>query len=147
MKYNDNGEYKDIYIKTFDTLPVGTEVDYDGETVPDGWSEIQDYSTSEIDTGKVWIDGRPIYRIVFTGTITSVSNLKVGTISNFREAINIYGITSMNNYSTSIIQYWDSSIKCITQINNANGDVYINAGSSSANQLYKVIVEYTKTTD
>lgn len=40
MKYNDNGEYKDIYIKTFDTLPVGTEVDYDGETVPEGWSEI-----------------------------------------------------------------------------------------------------------
>ena len=40
MKYNDNGEYKDIYIKTFDTLPVGTEVDYDGETVPDGWSEV-----------------------------------------------------------------------------------------------------------
>lgn len=40
MKYNDNGEYKDIYVKTFDTLPVGTEVDYDGETVPDGWSEI-----------------------------------------------------------------------------------------------------------
>ena len=40
MKYNDNGEYKDIYIKTFDTLPVGTEVDYDGETVPEGWREI-----------------------------------------------------------------------------------------------------------
>lgn len=147
MKYNDDGIPTDIYIKTFDTLPVGTEVDFDGEVVPDGWSEIQDYSTSEINTGKVWIDGRPIYRIVFNGTITSVSNLKVGTISNFREAINIYGITSMNNYSTSITQYWDSSIKCITQINNANGDVYINAGSSSANQLYKVIVEYTKTTD
>ena len=43
MKYNDNGEYKDIYIKTFDTLPVGTEVDYDGETVPTGWSEISGY--------------------------------------------------------------------------------------------------------
>lgn len=40
MKYNDNGEYKDIYIKTFDTLPVGTEVDYDGEIVPEGWSEV-----------------------------------------------------------------------------------------------------------
>ena len=42
MKYNDNGEYKDIYIKSFDTLPVGTEVDYDGETVPSGWTEVDD---------------------------------------------------------------------------------------------------------
>ena len=42
MKYNDNGEYKDIYIKTFDTLPVGTEVEYDGNTVPDGWTEVED---------------------------------------------------------------------------------------------------------
>ena len=40
MKYNDNGEYKDIYVKAFDTLPIGTEVDYDGNSVPDGWTEI-----------------------------------------------------------------------------------------------------------
>ena len=40
MKYNDNGTYKDIYIKSFDTLPVGTEVDYDGQTVPSGWTEV-----------------------------------------------------------------------------------------------------------
>lgn len=40
MKYNDNGTYEDIYVKTFDTLPVGTEVDYDGNTVPSGWSEV-----------------------------------------------------------------------------------------------------------
>ncbi len=40
MKYNDNGEYKDIYVKSFDTLPVGTEVDFDGETVPQGWTAV-----------------------------------------------------------------------------------------------------------
>ena len=45
MKYNDNGEYKDIYIKSFDTLPVGTEVDYDGSVVPDGWSEVSAVET------------------------------------------------------------------------------------------------------
>ncbi len=144
MNYDDNGTWEPIKLKAFDTLPIGTEVDYDGSVVPEGWSEIQDYSTSEVNTGKVWIDGRPIYRKVFTGTVTSISNLKIGTISNFREAINIYGITSMNNYSTSITQYWDNNIKFIAQVNNANGDVYINAGSSSANQLYKVIIEYTK---
>jgi hypothetical protein len=48
MKYNDNGTYKDIYVKTFDTLPIGTEVDYDGETVPTGWTEV-----SNIDIGTI----------------------------------------------------------------------------------------------
>ena len=42
MKYNDNGEYKDIYVKAFDTLPIGTEVDYDGSVVPSGWTEVED---------------------------------------------------------------------------------------------------------
>ena len=48
MKYNDNGTYKDIYVKAFDTLPVGTEVDYDGRTVPSGWTEVDGYSAFEV---------------------------------------------------------------------------------------------------
>jgi hypothetical protein len=48
MKYNDNGEYKDIYVKSFDTLPVGTEVDYDGNTVPTGWSEVSPWDAGSI---------------------------------------------------------------------------------------------------
>ena len=34
-----------------------------------------DYSTSEIDTGKKWIDGKTIYRKVFTNTRASVNNV------------------------------------------------------------------------
>ena len=37
MKYNDNGTIKDIVIKAGDTLPVGTIVEYDGDTIPDGY--------------------------------------------------------------------------------------------------------------
>jgi hypothetical protein len=48
MKYNDNGEYKDIYVKSYDTLPVGAEVDYDGETVPSGWTEVDEVETGTI---------------------------------------------------------------------------------------------------
>lgn len=52
MKYNDNGEYKDIYVKSFDTLPIGTEVDYDGNTVPDGWTEVSDYDSDWVSVGE-----------------------------------------------------------------------------------------------
>ena len=43
MKYNDNGTYKDIYVKTFDTLPIGAELDYDGERVPSGYVQVEAY--------------------------------------------------------------------------------------------------------
>lgn len=45
MKYNDNGEWKDIIIKATDTLPIGTEVDYNGTNIPDGWEEVEDTVT------------------------------------------------------------------------------------------------------
>lgn len=37
MKYNDNGVFKDIYVKASDTLPVGAEVEFDGENIPGGY--------------------------------------------------------------------------------------------------------------
>ena len=37
MKYNDNGTFKDIYVKASDTLPVGAEVEFDGENIPGGY--------------------------------------------------------------------------------------------------------------
>ena len=45
MKYNKNGEWKDIVVKATDTLPIGTEVDYNGTDIPDGWEEVEDIVT------------------------------------------------------------------------------------------------------
>lgn len=43
MKYRDeDGNFQEVYFKATDTLPIGTEVDYDGEEVPFGWEEIDD---------------------------------------------------------------------------------------------------------
>lgn len=44
MKYKDpvTGEWKELYTKTADTLPVGSIVDFEGEEVPAGWEEIND---------------------------------------------------------------------------------------------------------
>ena len=46
------------------------------------------YSTSEIDTGRVWIDGRPIFRKVVRGTVNMTGN------STSRLAHGIQGLTS-----------------------------------------------------
>jgi hypothetical protein len=49
-----------------DTLPIGAIVDYDGDTVPEGYEIVAEttYSTEEQKTGETWIDGRTIYRKV-----------------------------------------------------------------------------------
>lgn len=44
MKYKDpvTGEWKEIYSKTADTLPVGTVVDFDGTEIPAGWEQAEE---------------------------------------------------------------------------------------------------------
>ena len=71
MKYRDlDGQFKEIHVKVGDTLPVGSVVDYEGEGVPAGWTEIADkgsviVSSEEPTTGEeVWIEkGKNLFNI------------------------------------------------------------------------------------
>lgn len=48
MKYrNEDGTFSDIYFKATDTLPIGTEIDYEGETIPDGWEAVTGTPTTQ----------------------------------------------------------------------------------------------------
>lgn len=40
-----NGEKKQMIVKVGDTLPIGTEVDYDGTSVPNGWEQVNNQWT------------------------------------------------------------------------------------------------------
>lgn len=44
-------DFTDLVVKVGDTLPIGTEVDYDGQTAPAGWQEV-----SETKLGDVVVD-------------------------------------------------------------------------------------------
>lgn len=101
MKFRDlDGQFKDIVIKTGDTLPVGSVVEYEGSAPPAGWSKLSDggsviVSSEEPTTGEeVWIQtGRNLfdknnYRKAPSGKIGFNLNLKVGetyTISSNKE--------------------------------------------------------------
>ena len=113
------------------------------------------YSTQEVDTGKKWINGKPIYRIVFTGTkstrtMQAVTNdiitaLSIDEIIEFRPNIKdsdgrrqisyYYG----NNPNEDFFNCWIEP----------NGKINIRAGSSYPipPYNYNIILEYTKTTD
>lgn len=154
MKYNDNGEYKDIYVKAFDTLPIGTEVDYDGSTVPDGWTEIPDYSTDEIDTGMKWIDGRPIYRKVISLTlpnstynsdqvIADLTDLAIDKIIKLEGMIYAETTQVITNFA-----YQGNAQYCsLYYINSSKALRYSTNNIQYVNVPASIIIEYTKTTD
>lgn len=133
------GNLETVYVKALDSMPVGSVVDFTGSSadVPAGWEEVYDYSTTEIDTGKKWINGKPIYRKVIVlptlvdaienswTTITSVSDLNISTLTDFK-------YISTNNCAWSGL---------ISRINNNNLEVYNKLTTWAIKTL---IVEYTK---
>ena len=137
---------------TGDTLPIGSEVDYNGDTVPTGWEKIDnpdDYSTEETFTGKYWIDGKKIYRKVITD-ITSTGTKK-HNISNFGEIINFYGqITKSTGKQESIPRTVLSNpeVYGIAVGDFSTTGFYIEFGSNYINVQKGVLtLEYTKTAD
>lgn len=48
MKYRDEqGNFNELYFKATDTLPLGTEIDYEGEDIPDGWEAVTGTPTTQ----------------------------------------------------------------------------------------------------
>lgn len=119
MKYNDNGTYKDIYVKTFDTLPIGTEVDYDGQTVPSGWEEVDNvlYTTPD--------------------TIVGQTSISFNDISNYSYVEIIYGQTSGANAR---------SLRIIPSISIGNDISFtVDTSASSAGIVYLNTARYSLT--
>ena len=99
------------------------------------------YSLNEIDTGKTWIDGKPIFRK--TVTVTLVSGSTTINIYSGMDYVYFYGSIILGNvrlplnYSNSnapIFTFADESKITINQTNFVGGTAYI-------------VVEYTKSTD
>lgn len=97
------------------------------------------YSTTEINTGKKWIDGKPIYRIVTTATknqqvdTTAYKDTGAPLPSNVDKYILIRSTQNTANafyYSTTNVTLY---IAAVTTMNALSGTNYI--------------LEYTKTTD
>jgi hypothetical protein len=106
----------------------------------------EDYSASETDTGKRWIDGKTIYRKGFTGTSGTGAWQTVATISGYETVIMLH----MRVLGTDSVQYSPSdnyfAATTIGQVVTSGGNVqiYTNSGTLNARTV-KGFVEYTKT--
>ena len=112
-----------------------------------GANIITDFSTNEVKLPIKWIDGKPIYRKVFSvNSIGSSVTATIGTINNLDTPLFIKGV-SFYNIWTPIPRTHASNIIYQNQIYIENNTVKIGCGSGSAISKGFVIVEYTKTTD
>jgi hypothetical protein len=111
------------------------------------------YSTAEKPTGEVWIDGKPIYRRVFTGNITGAANTKITT--NLSSGVDIlvnaggwwkFGndVTAMPNcISVDSVDSFRSNIIVQNNVVTFNSISYL-ARTGTTNNAYEIWVEYTK---
>lgn len=110
------------------------------------------YSTDERRIG-TWIDGKPLYRKVVQGTISSTSNSRtiIATIPDVENVPKCSGYATYQNGDITIIPTGFEGgatiqVICIKGIGTFNVAVY-NSTSSLRGCACLLIVEYTKTTD
>lgn len=138
-----------------DTLPIGAIVDYDGDTVPQGYEIVAQptYSAEEQKTGETWIDGKPIYRkVIDFGVIDEQNNnFRDHNIKNLGQVITAKAI----GYTGSM--YYPIPFAAVSSMfaNKNVGlrvdatQVIIGVGATTDFSTHTVIaiLEYTKTTD
>lgn len=117
-------------------------------------AEALSYSTTEVNTGAKWIDGKPIYRKVLTATLQTNEEVLNLTISaQIQSLVSVKGLLSKGSIDF-VIPYCFIDGTFVFQIYTycQGQDLFIIPRSSdgtyfTAGCVVKVIVEYTKTTD
>ena len=153
-------------IKVTQSAPVQAQiVGTYTESAIDGYScnyindiSTNEYSTNEIKTNKVWVDGRPIYRKVITGTTTTVdasfrvshgiSNYDFIMIDNksFIKSVGTSTICVPINCPPNVSSDYNKRPTKATIVDN-DISIYIGSYNGYTSYDYAIILEYTKTTD
>lgn len=110
----------------------------------------ESYSTTEMETGGTWIDGKTIYRKVLSGTLTVSGNgyvqlLAWSNLSDIDTLIKLEGTLKQTAGGTiSFFNMNDLNARLyIAQSGSPNGLVF-NSSQARTNVPYSVILEYTK---
>jgi hypothetical protein len=106
---------------------------------------IQDtYSTNEVKTNKVWIDGKPIYRKVFVITSQSTDSIDVSDLNI--DYLNIYATIEYDAYKRPMYT-WGANDERFQVFYNGAIQIRINNVVITDFKKIIIVIEYTKTTD
>ena len=149
MKYKYNDQWKDLTVKAGDTLPIGTIVDYDGDTVPAGYEEVNSYSTTEVKTGDTWIDDKPIYRKVIQTTNVTFNGYTMLAIDNNTNLIKyeVYIRRNDNRLDKYATGTTVENAMLVSSIRSTGIELWKDGAFQTGFIELYAIIEYTKTTD
>lgn len=108
------------------------------------------YSQNEIDTGKIWIDGKKIYRkVILLPAIAKNTEHRIDlsslTASNY---IQLYGfVKTGNNYFIPLLNSDEKTVTLNTFIGITNNALRLINGAEREILSGHVVLEYTKTTN
>ncbi len=147
LKNNDNEEMK--LNATNIVVATGTKK---GKNLPKYMEEISKdvYSTNEIKTNEVWIDGKPIYRYVQSFMLSSNTNVTIpfhSVVSNFDTIWINEGKSFIWNGSESLAVNWYNSSTDWCRIWLNTSGIRFKCGGNLSNRTVYLVLEYTKTTD
>ena len=141
-----------------DTLPIGSVLEYDGDTVPDGYVEVEYegeiYSTTEQVIGK-WIDDKPLYRkvVVNSGPFAKGEQVFTHGIENVDKIVKVEGMARRSDGKDHPLPttYFNLPIWNVSIFDVTNTNYSLMLGDSQYETLkitqLEIIFEYTKTTD
>ena len=109
------------------------------------------YSLNEINTGKIWIDGKPIYRKTLNcGALPNNSDKVINVnVSNINNVINIYGIGISKSGTCFPLPYVYNNLNAQIELVYlaSSQQIRITTGQDRSGVNGYVTIEYTKTTD
>ena len=106
----------------------------------------EEYSTNEINTGKTWIDGKPIYRRIYQKTSTAatenidIDNWNVDFVCLFVPLL--YDATN-RQFDTNYYVNSNDYLRALTRVYNSKFTITVQRGNSNSRTL-TIIMEYTK---
>ena len=140
---------QDIQLKT--STPIST---LEGR-ISDNANNIQNiingekYLTTEVNTGKTWIDGKPIYRRIYQKTSTAatenidIDDWNVDFVCLFVPLL--YDSTN-RQFDTNYYVNSNDYLRALTRLYNNKFTITVQRGNANS-RILTVIMEYTKTTD
>lgn len=147
---NENADIQDINkVKANDLNQIKSKTNLAIQQLKD----LNTYSTEEVRIG-TWIDGKPLYRKVFTGTKVSGSNTTINISELNVDHIYFYGSITGNadgsggTYEFPINYYETSTAYIRVNLHRKYSNLTIKSSDGTYfNGTFNLIIEYTKTTD
>ena len=143
--YNRDGAEMEVSLTNNKAI---SEVNEDIKNIETKLRTVTTYSTEEQAIGK-WIDGKTIYRKVISGNMP-VPDINGGTwyniTNNVQDLVNVYGNILQRPYNYVTILRNNAYVSAFDVVVDNNLLKYRNLGIP-ADQPYKIVIEYMKTTD